>query len=53
MEKHLNKLYITRVTEDVYKEIERLRTEIGMSKSGITRYLLFCGIQNVKNNLCM
>lgn len=53
MKKNLSKLYITRVTDEQFEEIEKIRTEIGMSKSGITRYLLFCGIQNVKNNLCM
>lgn len=53
MKKKLSKLYITRVTNEQFEEIEKFRDKMGLSKSCITRYLLFCGIQNVKNNLCM
>lgn len=53
MNNKLNNLYIARVTDELYEEIEKIRKEIGLSKSGITRYLLFSGMQNVKNNLCV
>ena len=51
MKNNLKKLYITRVTDELYEEIEKTRIKMGFSKSGMTRYLIFRGLQSTKNNL--
>ncbi|WP_156955884.1 hypothetical protein [Solidesulfovibrio alcoholivorans] len=53
MKNNLSKLYITRVTDEQFEEIEKLRNKMGLSKSGIARALFVLGIQSIKNNLCM
>lgn len=51
MKNNLKQLYITRVTDELYEEIEKIRNRMGLSKSSMTRNLLFWGIKIINNKL--